>query len=72
MEKKTIHLTPLPSDWGDIYVTATITNQNKKSTLDWEITYPADMPESEQLVMDDTITIFMRNQHEDLISMFGD
>jgi len=72
IEKKTIYLAPLPSDWGDINVTATMTTENKKSTLDWEISYPSEMPSDERAIMDDTIAIFMRNQHEDLITMFGD
>lgn len=72
MEKKTIHLAPLPSDWGDIQVQATITTEGKQSTLSWDVTYPPAMPSGERAVMDETIAIFMRNQHEDLITLFED
>jgi hypothetical protein len=72
MEKKTIHLAPLPSDWGDIHVSATITTKNRKSLLTWDIAYPLNMPDTKRQLMDETIAVFMRNQHEDLISIFGD
>lgn len=72
MEQKTVHLAPLPSDWGDIHVTATITTENKKSTLGWDVIYPSSMPQAERAIMEETIAHFMKNQHEDLIRLFGD
>lgn len=71
-EKKTIHLAPLPSDWGDIHITASITTTGTTSTLDWSTTYPPDMPQSERTIMETTIAQFMNSQHEDLVRLFED
>lgn len=72
MQKKTIELEPLPTEWGDIYVIAVITTKEKQNTLEWKTQYPAAMPPEKQHEIDGIIATYMDHQHTELVQMFGD
>lgn len=72
MQKKTVELAPLPSDWGDIRVTAIITTENTKNTLEWKARFPTEMPAEKRQAIETMLTTYMQNQHTELIRLFGD
>ena len=72
MQKKIIELAPLPSDWGDIFVVATITTSEQQNIIEWKTQYPSDMPHTKQQEITSIIGSYMQHQHEELIHLFGD
>jgi hypothetical protein len=71
IEKKSVSIEPIPTDWGDVHITAHITTAGKSSTVTWEIDYPAAMPQSDKDELDAVIKNFMDRQYEDLVRLFG-
>jgi hypothetical protein len=69
--RKTIHLEPIPSDWGDVHLTAIIISEHNRSTLAWEVQYPSSMPQTARNDIEGIVGAFMRSQHDDLLKLFG-
>lgn len=71
MQHKIVHLEPITTEWGDVRISAVIATQNRKTTVEWDVTYPPSMPEPSRIEFEALVQKFMKNQHDDLVRLFG-
>ena len=71
MPIQTVQLEPIATDWGEVVIIALVKTEHRKTTVEWEVEYPAMMPENEKQEMEQLISQFMARQHDDLVRLFG-